>query len=586
MAIVFIGQPNTGKSAVFNHLTGSESMVSNYAGTSMEIIKAALYLKGREFTVFDTPGIYSLYTVGQATEQIIKLLTEEHIDLIINVIDASRLEQNLPLTLELLELSFPVVVALNQIDQIEKLGLEIDSAALASLLDCPVVEFSIYDSGSRKELEEVINGYLQGDTNSARANNTYKIRPGGPGDNICCSGCKACSVGDCEAAMIQRSDKSRAISNMTAAVVNKKQSGWLNKIQTLIDKPFPGILILLLVGYLGFVLLLESIQLAEGPLTTILQPLNNYIESSVRALIPPGMVQNIMSRAIPEGLLIPFTIVMPAMLMVSIIMAFLEDTGLLPRYSVAFARIGSLVGISGEAVIPLSLGFGCRTPAVVASRMIPRERERFIVITLLSIVIPCAATLGILASVISAFNVSPVIIAVTMLVTLISLGLILNRLLPQEKLFVCELPPLRVPRWSNLLNKVKIRFAGFFTEVLPLLLVMSIAVRALIESGILENLHSLERMSHFLFGIPSEALVAVLITIFQRYLAPLILLHLTLTPREATIAIAMISLSLPCLPAMVMIVREIGARGLIKIIGMGLVTSCTVGIILNILLPV
>lgn len=585
MAIVLIGLPNTGKSAIFNRLTGSQSIVSNYAGTSMETSKARLYLRGREFTVYDTPGIYSLYTVDQAAEQVKKLLQEESVELIINVVDASRLEQNLPLTLELLELSLPVVVALNQIDQIESMGLEIDSGALASLLNCPVVEFSVYDAGSREELKKAIEGYGTGATNLARSGDTCRIRAERPDDRHC-SGCKACTAGDCEAAMIRRSDKARVISDMTATVVNKKQSDGLNKIQTIVDKPFPGILILLLLGYLGFVLLLKSIQWAEGPLTTVLLPLNNYIEASIRAVIPSGMVQNIMSRAVPEGLLIPFTIVMPAMLMVSVIMAFLEDTGLLPRYSVAFARLGSLVGISGEAVIPLSLGFGCRTPAVVASRMMTRERERFIVITLLSIVIPCAATLGIVASVISAFNVSPAVIVAVMLVTLIALGLILNRLLPQEKLFVCELPPLRVPRWTNLLNKVKIRFAGFFTEVLPLLLVMSIAVRALIESGILENLHSFEGISDFLFGIPSEALVAVLITIFQRYLAPLILLHLTLTSREATIAIAMISLSLPCLPAMVMIVREIGARGLIKIIGMGLATSCTVGILLNILLPV
>jgi len=584
MAIIFVGLPNAGKSAVFNYLTGSMNIVSNYAGTSMEISKVSLNRRDKEYIVYDTPGIYSLYTSEHATKQVKDLLSDGNIDLIVNVVDASRLEQNLPLTLELLEMSWPVVVVLNQIDQVESMGLEIDSGALAGLLQCPVVEFSIYDIGSREMLETVIDGYLAGEQNYIQTDKD-KIFSGSTCDSGC-SGCRVCSEIDCESAMIKRSDKARAISQVTAAVVNKKQSGWLNKIQMVIDKPFPGVLILLLVGYLGFVLLLESIQLAEGPLTSILQPVNNYVETSLRAVIPPGTIQNILSRAIPEGLLVPFTIVMPAMLMVSIIMAFLEDTGLLPRYSVAFARIGSLVGISGEAVIPLSLGFGCRTPAVVASRMMTHERERFIVITLLSIVIPCAATLGILASVISAFNVSPAVIVATMLVTLILLGLILNRLLPQEKIFVCELPPLRIPGWSNLVNKVKIRFAGFFTEVLPLLLVMSIAVRALIESGILEKLHSFEEVSHFVFGIPSEALVAVLITIFQRYLAPLILLHLTLTPREATIAIAMISLSLPCLPAMVMIVREIGVKGLIKILAMGLATSSAVGIMLNILLPV
>lgn len=577
MAIIFIGQPNTGKSVIFNSLTGAENIVSNYAGTSMEISKAEVDWEGNKVIFYDTPGVYSLHTSDQAIELVNKLFQEEKIDLIINVVDASRLEVNLALTLELLEFSHPVVVALNQVDLAENLGLKIDSQALAGLLGCPVIKTSIHSRQGQKELKAVINSYLAtgitGIKRSASISCTACANAGS---------CSNCSMGD---DIMERSQRARIIAEQVVDTANNKHYGWLEKMQTLIDAPFPGVFILLLVGYLGFVLLLKSIQLAEGPLTALLQPLNHYIAASIKSLLSPGLLSNILSLAIPEGLIVPFTIVMPAMLMVSIIMALLEDSGLLPRYSVAFARVGSLVGISGEAVIPLSLGFGCRTPAVVASRMITRERERFIVITILSIVIPCAATLGILTSVIATFHVSPAIIVATMLITLVVLGLILNRLLPQEKLFVCELPPLRIPTWGNLLNKVKIRFTGFFTEVLPLLLVMSIAVRALLESGVLEHLYALEGISRTLFGIPAEALVAVLVTIFQRYLAPLILLHMTLTPREATIAIAMISLSLPCLPAAVMIIREIGARGLLKILGMGFLTSFIVGIGLNMVLP-
>ena len=297
------------------------------------------------------------------------------------------------------------------------------------------------------------------------------------------------------------------------------------------------------------------------------------------------MLNVILSQAIPEGLIIPFTIIMPAMLMVSLMMSILEDTGLLPRYSVALERVGSLFGVSGQAVIPLSLGFGCRTPAVVAARVLPTEAERFIIITLLSIVIPCAATLGILASVIVIFDASLVVIIITMISALIILSFILSRLNPGEEVFVHELPPLRIPLWFNVWHKVKMRFSGFFTEVLPLLLIMSIGIRAILESGVLSVFNSIEGFSRLLFGIPSEALIAVLVTIFQRYMAPLILLNLPLTPREATIAIAMITLSLPCLPVMVMTVREIGGKNLLKILGMGLATSCSVGIILNLILP-
>ena len=273
------------------------------------------------------------------------------------------------------------------------------------------------------------------------------------------------------------------------------------------------------------------------------------------------------------------------MLMVSFLMSVLEDTGILPRYSVALERVGRLFGVSGQAVIPLSLGFGCRTPAILATRLMPTMAERFIVITILSIVIPCAATIGVMAAVITAFDASLLVLLTTMLAVLVILGFLLSRSMPREEVFVYELPPLRIPDWGNVWKKVRMRFAGFFSEVLPLLLVMNIIIRGLMESGFFELFYTMEGFTRSIFGIPSDAFVAVLVTMFQRYLAPLVLLNASLTPREATIAISMISLSLPCLPVMVMTVREIGAKGLVKILALGFITSFVVGATLNLILP-
>jgi ferrous iron transport protein B len=114
---------------------------------------------------------------------------------------------------------------------------------------------------------------------------------------------------------------------------------------------------------------------------------------------------------------------------------------------------------------------------------------------------------------------------------------------------------------------------------------MSIAIRALIESHLLEIFNSMDALTKVIFGIPAEAFVAVLITIFQRYLAPLVLLNLDLSAREATIALSMIALSLPCLPVMVVTVREMGFSSLTKILLMGFITSALVGISLNLILP-
>jgi ferrous iron transport protein B len=155
----------------------------------------------------------------------------------------------------------------------------------------------------------------------------------------------------------------------------------------------------LFVAYLAFLALMKFIELSEGPISDLLAPVNSVLEAFILTHLPDSIFTTILAKAVPEGLIIPFTIIMPAMLMVSIIMSLIEDTGLLPRYSVVLERVGSFFGLSGQAVIPLSLGFGCRTPAVMATRILPNQQQRFIAIVLLSVVIPCAATLGILASV-------------------------------------------------------------------------------------------------------------------------------------------------------------------------------------------
>jgi ferrous iron transport protein B len=170
--------------------------------------------------------------------------------------------------------------------------------------------------------------------------------------------------------------------------MGQRQVHWLDRIQNWVDDPWVGLILLLGFAYLSFEALLQFIALSEGPINTLLEPVSLLISQLIMKLFPAGIVADVLSKAVPEGIIIPFTIVMPAMLMVSIIMALLEDTGLLPRYSVALERVGRLFGLSGQAVIPLTLGLGCRTPAVVAARILPNPNQRFIVITLLSIVIP------------------------------------------------------------------------------------------------------------------------------------------------------------------------------------------------------
>ncbi|CFX17305.1 Nucleoside recognition Gate [Syntrophomonas zehnderi OL-4] len=592
MKMVLVGNPNVGKSSVLNVLTGSRLFASNYPGTSTEIAAARLELDGTEIRFYDTPGVYSIYSNNEGSNLTRELLEKEAIDIIINIVDASNLERNLVLSYELLDLGYPLLVVLNQVDRAREIGMDIDVFKLSSLLNSPVIAFSASTGEGVDEFQAFLRdtASMKGKnagSNPAESLNVRRIRL----DESCdCSGnCGRCSivVEECTTNLdLQRAERARATAQTVTIPTAQAASGYLQNIRYLVDRPVAGTLVLLILAYLALVALSKFISMCEGPIANLLEPVSEILHGFILSIMPPGFVATVLAKAIPEGLIIPFTIIMPAMLMVSLLMALLEDTGLLPRYSVALERLGNFFGVSGQAVIPLSLGFGCRTPAVMATRVLPNDTQRFIVITLLSIVIPCAATVGVLVMISAKFNASLAVIVSTMLIVMLLLGLILSRLSPQEDAFIYELPPLRVPQAKNVWNKIKLRFSGFFTEVLPLLLIMSIAIRALIESNLLEVFQGMESITRLLFGIPAEAFVAVLITIFQRYLAPLVLLNLSLTSREATIALSMIALSLPCLPVMVVTVRELGFKSLFKILGMGFITSFAVGMSLNMILPV
>ncbi|MGE5380763.1 MAG: FeoB small GTPase domain-containing protein [Methylocystaceae bacterium] len=585
--IVLVGQPNSGKSSVLSRLTGAKVIISNYPGTSLELMRGTFTANGRTIEIADTPGVYSL---ARATaEEVVtrNALNEHEVDIIINVINATDLARGLALTQELMEIGKPILLLVNQVDRLHASGRDIDYQRLAHLLGIPAFPFSALTGEGMLELLKFFE----------RGEDKRLSRAGGDApsrlimENTCCSGnCAHCGnkpVSECgEDPAIYRHERARQLAAQVLLTGSAGQRRWLERVQTLVDHPVIGPIILILLAYLGFKVLVGFATFAETNVSSFFTPAQLWLEQWIIKVMPHGFITHVLSKSLPEGMLIPFALVMPAMLMISLLMSLLEDTGLLPRYAVVLERVGSLFGVSGQAVIPLSLGFGCRTPAVVATRMLANQDERFIIITLLSIVIPCAATIGILTSVAAKFNAHWLVIVLTMVSVFALLGLLLKRRYGTESDLVYELPPLRLPLAVNVWAKIKMRFAGFFTEVLPLLLFMSIAVRSLIESGWLGHLQAWEKITQTLFGIPAQAFIAVLITIIQKYLAPLVLLNLTLTPREATIAIAMIALSMPCLPVMVMTWREAGGRALVKIAGLGLLVSFIVGIVLNLVLPV
>lgn len=561
-------------------LTGRDAVISNYPGTTVEPVRGYYRNANVSVELIDTPGIYSMDNTQGPEQLTCRILLEKTVDAIVNVVDAADLARQLTLTLELQTLGLPMVVVLNQIDRAREQGNYIDDQELARWLGIPVISLSALTGEGINELRKWL------ETGGQDQKNSRKWMQDSACDGICSMCLKGDLCGECpEQGIVSRVTKARNLADKVTRRQGSVTKHELAGLEAALDHPLLGPLLLFLLTVVFLQALIVTAGTAEHLIDSLFVPVQAWMSTWIRTVISDPFWSRVLAQGIPEGLLVPFALVMPAMLVVSALMSVIEDTGLLPRYALALEKLGGLMGVSGEAFIPLSLGFGCRTPAVVATRLLNSQSQRFIIVALLSIVIPCASTTGILVSVISAFHASGFTVVLAMLAAFIGLGWLLRALYGEKEEILYELPPLRIPRWGNVMTKTRMRFAGFFTEVLPILVIMSVAVRVVLDSGWLTELHHLEPVARTLFGIPAEALIAVIITIAQRYLAPLVLLNLSLTPREATIAISMIALSLPCFPVIVMTVRELGIKPVLKIIGLGLAVSAMVGMILNLLLP-
>jgi len=367
---------------------------------------------------------------------------------------------------------------------------------------------------------------------------------------------------------------------------HRQKTTWPERVEEFIDRPATGIPVLLAAVSLSFQLVIRAIEVSETGISLLLSYFGKWFTSWIGPL-PQGFPWDFLAKSFSEGIIVPFSVVMPAMISVYLLIALLEDTGFLPRLAVVLDRVSRTIGLPGQSFIPLVLGFGCRAPAVLATRILPERRERFVVAVLLSIVIPCAASLGIITAVVAKLGAALPVILLTLLIVFLLLSILLGRAWPGEKMdLIMEVPPLRAPVLKYVLAKTWARMEGFFKQVLPLMLVISLVVRILLDTGAFQLLGSIDSLTRYLWGIPGEAFIGVAVTVVQRYLAPMVLLNLPLDAREATIACTMVALSFPCLPVSVLVWKELGWRDLLKILALAACLPILVGAVLNIILPV
>lgn len=555
--VALVGQPNVGKSVVMNLLTKAGAVVSNYQGTTVEVTEGVMLGPRGDIAVVDTPGTYSLDSGTEEQRVTHRVLRENHFDLIVNIANAQTLARSLNLTLQLMDFGIPMILVLNQMDMAGEAGISTDIRQLEAQLQMPVVPMIATKGTGISKLKACIFeaqttgiGFTRGNIFSSYEERTTNAR--------------------LLAASVQRS------------MFRPKSPMFRTRFEDLLDTPLTGLPLLVIILWITFSAVVKFMDFVEYWLTLATAPFTALFGNLASG--QTGLIKALL-LSIPNGILLPFSVVMPAMTAIYAAMSVLEDSGILPRIAVTMDRAMSFLGLPGQSTIPILLGFGCKAPAILSTRILPGRNQRFVTSAILAITVPCAASLGLITGVTNAFDAKLSVIYASMAVVFIILGLVLGgSSKTQERQLLMEIPPLRLPVLSNIISKTFMRLQGFFGHVLPLLVITSIGVQTMLDLGLMEGLSRLSSLSMAWLGIRGEALMAVAVSVVQRYMGPMVLMNLPLGAREATIAGAMVSVSMPCLPVSILIGKELGFRSMVKIFLMALLLSFSVGIVLNLLL--
>lgn len=636
--IILIGNPNVGKSVIFNYLTGKYMIVSNYPGTTVEVARGSLLLKGKRMEVIDTPGINSLIPTSEDEKVTRDILLQGPPGHLVQVIDTKNLRRGLLISLQLLEMGLPFVVVLNMWDEAKSRGMHIDLKRLSQELGMPVLKAV----ATRKRGLEKIKEHLQPRPASA-SGLTYpevieeaitQILPLLPETPISKRSLALMLLSGDESLneWVHQRLSPQAISRIETIrqkvqvsyrdpigyLINqtrlRKVDEMLSRVKTssemapqsfslflgnLTIHPFWGIPVLLLVLYLLYQIVgvfgaqicvdfLEERLFGEW----LLPPLRGFIQRS----IPGRFLQDLLVG--PYGiftmaLTYAIAIVLPIVTSFFIVFGLMEDSGYLPRLAVMSNRLFKKMGLNGKAVLPMVLGLGCGTMATMTTRILDTEKDRTIVTLLLALGVPCSAQLGVILGMFSglpAFYFFTWIGLIGLL--LMNVGYLAARLLPGESSdFILELPPLRLPTLSNILVKTLARIEWYLKEAVPLFILGTLFLFILHET---KGLALLEKISSplvvHLLDLPAKATEAFIIGFLRRDYGAAGLFMLAreglLNPRQILVSLVTITLFIPCIAQFFMMIKERGLKKALYMTGLIFPLAFAVGALLNFLLTI
>ncbi len=632
--IAIVGNPNVGKSVIFNSLTGAYVNVSNYPGTTVEVSRGKGRFGDAGYEVIDTPGMYSLLPITEEERVAREFIMEEKPDIVLHVVDAKNPGRMLPLTLQLIEAGLPVILDINIIDEAERVGLEIDTRRLEEELTIPVVATSGISGKGMDELKRRISEYKAGKAISIAYNETIEkcikeIEDQLKGEYIFSRRAIGLLLLQEDPEILEIVEERERTIERIKEIISKIKSVHANplhfsitmrrqavagemlkhilksrrpdrvsfqeKLNRMMINPVTGIPILLVAVYFGLYQFVGVF--GAGTLVDFLEEvlfgeyINPFFIWVFESIIPWPVIQDLFVGEygiLTLGLRYAVAIILPIVGTFFISFSILEDTGYFPRLAMLVDRLFKKIGLNGRAIIPMVLGFGCDTMATMVTRTLETKRERVLATLLLALAIPCSAQLGVILAILSAKPLALLLWAAVVTLVFLLTGFLAARLMPGERPdFYMELPPLRLPKLTNVLAKTVSRMQWYLMEVIPLFLLASVLIWAGRLIGLFQLvIRGMEPLVKII-GLPEDTALVFLFGFFRRDYGAAGLYDLQqeglLSGNQLVIAAVTLTLFVPCIAQFSMMLKERGLKTTLGIILFIFPFAFLTGFLLNIL---
>jgi ferrous iron transport protein B len=528
--IALVGNPNSGKTTLFNYASGSKEKVGNYAGVTVDSKEARYKQSGYTFSIVDLPGTYSIKSFSPEEIYLRNYIFEKKPDIVVNIVDASNLERNLYLTTQLIDMGVQIVVALNMFDELTKKGDTLDYISLGKLLGIPVIPtVSSIGKGIKDLFDKIIEVYENRDPAVRHIHINYGTEIE---NSICAIQSKIkieenrefTNIISARYLSIELLESDKEFSKSIEHCINSKEiievaKNEYNRLEKLFSDPVETVITDLRYGFISGALK-ETLKLNKEVRLRKTKVIDNYLTNKYLGIpififfmwltfyttfklggypkhwleLGTGKLSELVSYVLPAGIIRDFLVegiiggvggvivFLPNIIILFLFISFMEDTGYMARAVFIMDKLMHKIGLHGKSFIPLFMGFGCNVPAIMATRIIESRRDRLVTM-LITPFMSCSARLPVYILFISAFfakNQGSVLFLLYVLGVIFAIlsALLLKRIFfkSTEIPFVMELPPYRVPTVRSVFKHVWFRTGLYLRKIGGVILLASIIV--------------------------------------------------------------------------------------------------------------